>query len=87
MRTDIGKNQGVTTVIESDADGDLETGGREGEKLPIQGVTRKQSFGREGGAGGRGQWNTSESKLTDLSSDDELAWGIRKTTVQTQIAH
>jgi hypothetical protein len=87
LRSDIGKNQGVTTVIEGDADGDLERGDREGEKLPIQGSSRKQSFGREEGGVGKSAWNTSQRGLTDLSSDEELAWGIRKTTVQTQVAH
>ncbi|KUJ17169.1 uncharacterized protein LY89DRAFT_73041 [Mollisia scopiformis] len=78
LRTDIGKNQGVTTVIASDAD--VEKGE---EKLPIQGSSRKQSFGHSRGNG----WNNSESKLHD-SSDEEQNWGfgIRKTTVQTQVA-
>jgi hypothetical protein len=33
-------------------------------------------------------WNNSESKLTEVSSEDEPSWekGIRKTTVSTQIA-
>lgn len=85
LRTDIGKNQGVTTVIESDVD--IERGERD-EKLPIQGTSTKQCLGK--GRSGPA-WNTSESKLTTTrdSSDEESTWGfgIRKTTVQTQVAH
>lgn len=87
LRSDIGKHTGVTTTIESDMERerDLERG-EKGEnhmpKMPIQGSSRKQSFGKTR----QGEW-TDESKLTDMSSDDERPnnWaGIRKTTVQTR---
>jgi hypothetical protein len=70
LRSDIGKNRGVTTVIGSANDMDLE---------------------RDGGIA-KGGWNNSESKLTELSSDEEdtrqQAWrnGIRETTISTQVA-
>ena len=69
LRSDIGKSRGVTTVIGSASDGDLERDG------------------------GRSAWNNSESKLAEVSSDEEdarqQAWvnGIRKTTVSTQVAN
>lgn len=80
-------NQGVKTVIESSADVDVERGQRD-EKLPIQGAAGTQSPGRERGVGGnsRRERNTSQTGLTYLDSDEEMAWGIRKTTVQTQVA-
>jgi hypothetical protein len=88
LRSDIGKGNGTTTVIESDVDGmavDMERGerGGRGPTLDIN-VKRKASGGKMGRAG----WNNSVSKLTDVSSDDgEPNWasGIRKTTV-TQVA-
>lgn len=72
LRSDIGKNRGVTTVIGSANEMDLERDGS-----------------------GKGQWNNSVSKLTEVSSDDERdheerqAWknGIRKTTVITEVAN
>ncbi|KAL5326304.1 hypothetical protein ACEPPN_007442 [Leptodophora sp. 'Broadleaf-Isolate-01'] len=87
LRNDIGMNQGVKTVIESSADVDVERGQRD-EKLPIQGAAGTQSPGRERGVGGnsRRERNTSQTGLTYLDSDEEMAWGIRKTTVQTQVA-
>jgi hypothetical protein len=79
LRSDIGKNRGVTTLVE--AGGDVETG--EGK------VRRSRSGGRRESAGpltGGQNWNNSETKLTDTSSEDGQSWptGIRKTTVSTQ---
>jgi len=78
LRNDIGKNRGVTTVIESgDGATDLE-----------KGVGSKESRGHLRRAS---EWSNSESKLTsDRSSGEgeESSWkGIRKTTVSTQVAH
>lgn len=79
LRNDLGKNAGVTTIINSDADVERQSAESkstaEGSKL---GKHEPSSRG----------WNTSESKLTEPSSDDEIMpWGIqvRKTTVSTQI--
>lgn len=74
LRSDIGKNRGVTTVIESAKEMD-------GFERDVE---------RDGT--GKGAWNNSASKLTEVSSDedDSRAWrnggGIRKTTVSTQVA-
>lgn len=77
LRSDIGKNNGVTTIINSTGEKGLEHGGSEANCY------------REG----RGQWNTSASRLTEVSSDDEgretgrLSWrtGIKTTTISTQV--
>ncbi len=80
MRSDVGKNRGVTTLVEAGTD--LESG--EGK-----GVMRSKS-GRRESVGplttGQNGWNDSESKLTEGSSEDAQSWGsgIRKTTVSTQ---
>jgi hypothetical protein len=76
LRGDLGSNRGVRTVIESGSDKDLELGGSDTDV-----------YGRD-----RGKWNTSMSRLTEMSSDEEvkdgkqpgLKTGIRKTTVSTQ---
>lgn len=80
LRSDIPKNTGVSTVIDTDLD--LE---RQGEHPPTAGRWQKTggSLNRPGG------WNSSESKLAEASSDeDEPAWrmGIRKTTISTQVS-
>lgn len=70
LRSDIGKDRGVTTVIAHGSARDLD--------LDLE---------RDGG---KGQWNNSVSKLTEVSSDEEeRSWrkGIRKTTVSTQVAN
>jgi hypothetical protein len=80
LRGDIGKNRGVTTFIESNADKDLEHSSRE-------------MNGHRGLEGSK--WTNSRSRLTQVSSDEEerertqTNWktGIRKTTVSTQVAH
>jgi len=81
LRSDIGKKNGVTTFIES---GNLERGD---EKHATGSRSRKGSVGPLASA--PSGWNNSESKLTDISSEDEPSWesGIRKTTVSTQVAH
>ena len=82
MRSDIGKNgAGVTTTIESDMD--LE---RQGEKVGGSSKVRVEPVGPLSRPSG---WNNSESKLTEVSSDEEDGgWrrqGITKTTVSTQV--
>ncbi|KAK1779797.1 hypothetical protein QBC45DRAFT_373944 [Copromyces sp. CBS 386.78] len=84
LREDIGRNRGVTTVVESGK------GGGHGVRRSMSG--RSDSVGplTSGGGSGKDDWNSSETKLTDISSDDGLnsgsGWpkGIRTTTVTTQ---
>ncbi|KAB5586200.1 hypothetical protein GE09DRAFT_1210775 [Coniochaeta sp. 2T2.1] len=80
LRSDIGRERGVTTLVESG--GNMERG--EGK-----GVSRSMSGRRDSvGPLTSGQnWNTSESKLSDISSEDGLSWptGIRKTTVTQNV--
>jgi hypothetical protein len=80
LRNDIGRNNGVTTVIRADPD-------RE------RGLSRFPSVRSKNGSPGPSRnhpsgWNNSESKLVDASSEDEPSWerGIRKTTVSTRMA-
>lgn len=79
MRSDIGKDRGVTTFVEAGTD--LERGGKRPGMGSLRG--KKENAGpmmvEEG-------WNESESKLTQVSSEDAQSWesGIRKTTVSTQ---
>jgi hypothetical protein len=80
LRSDIGKNRGVTTVVEAGVDVERGDG---------KGVMRSISERR--GSGGHltsapTAWNDSESRLTEASSEDSESWGagIRKTTVSTQ---
>lgn len=63
MRTDIGKGMGVTTVMRSDT----KSGGSKGT-----GISAYDDFVREHGGGNPG-WsgNGSESKLNEISSDEE----------------
>jgi len=79
LRSDIGKSRGVTTLVE--AGGDVESGEGKGVKRSRSG--RRESVGPL--TGGQ-NWNNSETKLTDISSEDGQSWptGIRKTTVSTQ---
>lgn len=76
LRSDIGHNGGVTTLVEA---------GWNGERGEGKGVRRSTSERRDSvGPLTSGQnWNNSETKLTDISSDDGQSWptGIRKTTV------
>ncbi|KAH8794944.1 hypothetical protein BGZ57DRAFT_329909 [Hyaloscypha finlandica] len=80
LRSDIGKNRGVTTLVET---------GLDGERGERKGVTRSSS-GRSGSVAPltstQHGWGDSESKLTEVSSEDVQSWesGIRKTTVSTQ---
>lgn len=70
-------NKGVRTVIKSGSNKDLELG-----------ISDVDVY-----TGKRGNWNTSMSRLTELSSDEEVKEGkqpesktaIRKTTATTQI--
>ena len=66
LKSDIGRDRVVTTVVGGADSDDLESGM------------------------GKGRWNNSDSKLTEMSSDEEpeqRSWrGIRKTTVSTQVA-
>ncbi|EAA33496.1 hypothetical protein GE21DRAFT_5286 [Neurospora crassa] len=57
LRNDIGKGRGVTTVVEA--------GGSDGTKRSMSGS--RESVGPLTAAN---NWNTSETKLTDMSSDD-----------------
>lgn len=87
LRSDVGKNNCVTTVIESDADmeRDVERGGQVLKKKQSVDIKLKGSAGQTG----RGQWTNSVTKLTDDSSEEtDLDWraGIRKTTVQTRMS-
>ncbi|KAH6716976.1 hypothetical protein DL95DRAFT_394894 [Leptodontidium sp. 2 PMI_412] len=78
LRSDIGKNHGVTTTIESH-------NAAEGEK---SGVSRQDS---SRALNKHTRWGNSETvlRLGDSGSEDGLDWesGIRKTTVSTQVAH
>ncbi|KAH7625417.1 hypothetical protein B0T09DRAFT_361370 [Sordaria sp. MPI-SDFR-AT-0083] len=78
LREDIGRNRGVTTLVEA---------GKGGVRRSMSG--RSDSVGPL--TGGKDGWNSSETKLTDISSEDGLSnrgggWptGIRTTTVTTQ---
>lgn len=80
LRNDVGKNRGVTTLVE--AGGDVERG--QGGK----GVRRSMSGHRRDSGGpltSDPNWNSSETKLTDISSEDghQGSWptGIKTTTV------
>ncbi len=81
LRTDISKNHGVTTIIESDATVDT-------ERKNSGGITRKNSTRA---LNGHSRWGNSESRLQlgDSGSEDGIDWqsGIRTTTVSTQVAH
>jgi hypothetical protein len=79
LRGDIGKSRGVTTVIESDIDKDLER-----SSIEIDGHR----------ALGEGMWSNSASRLADVGGKEDgertqTNWkrGIRKTTVSTQVTH
>jgi len=87
LRNDIGKNRGVTTLVEA-GNRDLERGGE-----TKSGIRRSMS-GRSDSVGpltsGQKWSNSSETQLTDISSEDGLhsnqqGWptGIRTTTVTT----
>ncbi|KAE9363787.1 hypothetical protein N431DRAFT_422815 [Stipitochalara longipes BDJ] len=80
LRSDIGKDRGVTTLVQAGAD--VERGEGKGVMRSISG--RREAVGHLTGA--PSAWNNSESKLTDVSSEDAQSWGegIRKTTVSTQ---
>jgi antirestriction protein ArdC len=58
LRADVRKGTRVTTVIHSDRDKSVEHSS--------SGDGRKSSH-----RGGRGRWNSSVSRLTEVSSDDE----------------
>lgn len=80
LRNDIGKNNGVTTYIGADSDA---------ERGPSRSPSGRNKIRKEGPLSNNPSgWNNSESKLTEVSSEDEPSWGsgIRKTTVSTQIA-
>jgi hypothetical protein len=84
LRSDIGKNRaGVTTVIESNVD--LE---RQQEKLGSSSKVKAEAAGPLSRPSG---WNNSESKLTEVSSDEEdSGWrgqGIIKEMVSTQMVN
>ncbi|PMD23437.1 hypothetical protein NA56DRAFT_701730 [Hyaloscypha hepaticicola] len=81
LRSDIGKSRGVTTLVE--AGGDVEMG--EG-KVRRSMSERRESVGPL--TSGQNGWNNSETKLTDISSEDGQSWpmgGIRKTTVTQNV--
>lgn len=89
LREDIGRNRGVTTVVEAGAWKDDKAGGHGGHGVRRSMSGRSDSVGPLTGGNGRENWNSSETKLTDISSDDGLGsgggWnGIRTTTVTTQ---
>lgn len=91
LRNDIGKNRGVTTLVEAGGNGerDLERGGN------VKSGVRRSMSGRSDSVGpltsGQKWSNSSETQLTDISSEDGLhsgqqgGWptGIRTTTVTT----
>jgi hypothetical protein len=79
LRNDIGKNRGVTTLVEAGID--LERGAKRPGMGSLRG--RRESVDH---LAGTEEWNQSESKLTEVSSEDGQSWGsgIRKTTVSTQ---
>jgi hypothetical protein len=81
LRSDIGKNRGVTTLVEAGTD--LEGGEGKGVMRSISGRRRENVGPLTNIPNG---WNNSESKLTEASSEDAASWesGIRKTTVSTQ---
>lgn len=84
----MGKGQGVTTICESDVEREGGRGIGVLRKEPSVDIKRTGSVGQMG----RGGWNNSESKLTDVSSSDDgeprLNWerGIRKTVIQTRLS-
>jgi hypothetical protein len=80
LRTDIGKNNGVTTYIGADTDVER------GPSRSPSGRSKNRNAGPL--SNNHSGWNNSESKLTEVSSEDEPSWesGIRKTTVSTQTA-
>ena len=80
LRNDIAKNNGVTTFIGADADVER------GPSRSPSGRSKNRNAGLL--CNNPSGWNNSESKLTEVSSEDEPSWerGIRKTTVSTQIA-
>jgi len=80
LRSDIGKNRGVTTLVETGSD--VERGEGKGVMRSISG--RRENVGQL--TSGPNAWNGSESKLTEVSNEDAHSWdsGIRKTTVSTQ---
>jgi hypothetical protein len=81
LRSDIGKNNGVTTLIEAGTD--LERGDPHSRRTKS---FSKKKEPAQPWTGSTSDWNNSESKLTDVSSEDNPSWlsGIRKTTVSTQ---
>ena len=80
MRSDIGENRGVTTLVEA---------GRKMERGEGKGGRKSMSGRREsvGPLTSDQNWNRSETKLTDASSEDGQTWptGIRKTTVTQNV--
>jgi len=80
LRSDIGKDRGVTTLVQ--AGPDVERGEGKGVMRSISG--RRESVGRL--TNERVAWDDGESRLTEVSSEDTQSWGegIRKTTVSTQ---
>ena len=83
MRSDIGKGNGVRTLVEGGGGTDLEIGGA-GEMETGSLSDKKDSAGSL--TRGTGWDNDSASKLNDGSSEELGNWGleIRKTTVSTQ---
>jgi hypothetical protein len=67
-----------------EAGGDVETG--EGKGMRRSRSERRESVGPL--TSGQNGWNNSETKLTDISSEDGQSWptgGIRKTTVTQNV--
>ena len=82
LRTDVGANRGVVTVIESDRDVEAE-GGERGRNM--------RKFGSQKTLPGATGWEKNSSEITlpldRTSAEGEPDWttGIRKTTVSNQV--